>query len=93
MSKRDPVLTRAFEQVGSSRSLARRLGISPQAISQWGRVPPLRVLDVEGSAEAGVDAPANTSAPATTQPGSRAFITSLSNNYVTPALRIAKGPE
>lgn len=47
MSSRDPSLVRAIEAVGSSQELARKLGITPQALSQWLRVPPLRVLDVE----------------------------------------------
>jgi DNA-binding transcriptional regulator YdaS (Cro superfamily) len=38
-----------FETPGAKSHLARELGIEVQAISQWtvGRVPPLRVLDVE----------------------------------------------
>ncbi|WP_313078403.1 transcriptional regulator [Agrobacterium pusense] len=34
---------------GSSKELARRVGVSPQAVSQWDTVPPLRVLKVEKS--------------------------------------------
>lgn len=41
-------LTRAKEAVGGNTALARLLGgITPQAISQWRRVPVNRVLDVE----------------------------------------------
>lgn len=40
-------LTKAIEKAGSSRALAEALGVTPQALSQWERVPPLRVLDVE----------------------------------------------
>jgi DNA-binding transcriptional regulator YdaS (Cro superfamily) len=44
---RDPALKRAIESLGTAEALARKLFIKPQAISQWERVPPLRVLDVE----------------------------------------------
>lgn len=37
----------ALEKVGGAQRLADRLGISRQAVEQWRRVPPLRVLDVE----------------------------------------------
>ena len=40
-------LEKAIEAAGNAASLARRLGINPQAISQWDKVPPLRVLEVE----------------------------------------------
>lgn len=40
-------LERAKQAVGGQAALAHRLGIKPQAISQWDQVPPLRVLDVE----------------------------------------------
>lgn len=40
-------LTQAIENIGSSTALAKKLGIKPQAISQWRRVPALRVLEVE----------------------------------------------
>lgn len=40
-------LERAKQAVGGQAALAYRLGIKPQAISQWDQVPPLRVLDVE----------------------------------------------
>lgn len=39
-------LERAIEAAGSPAELARRLGITAQAISQWRRVPPGRALDV-----------------------------------------------
>lgn len=44
---RDPALTRAITAAGSSLALSSRLGVSPQALSQWRRVPALRVLAVE----------------------------------------------
>lgn len=40
-------LERAKEAVGGQAELAKRLGVSAQAISQWDEVPPLRVLAVE----------------------------------------------
>ena len=39
-------LQRAIKLVGSAE-LARRIGVSRQAVDQWKEVPPLRVLDVE----------------------------------------------
>ena len=47
MEVRDPILSHAIKSVGASGDLAAQIGISPQALSQWKRVPPLRVLDVE----------------------------------------------
>ncbi|XYD07449.1 Cro/CI family transcriptional regulator [Methylobacterium sp. NMS12] len=47
MADRDPSLQRAFKSRGDAIRVARALGISPQAVSQWRRIPPLRVLDVE----------------------------------------------
>ena len=54
MAENDPTLERAKQAleraiiaVGTAQELATRLGITPQALSQWDRVPPLRVLDVE----------------------------------------------
>jgi hypothetical protein len=43
----DKALEKAIANVGSSKALAEALGVSAQAVSQWDRVPPLRVLDVE----------------------------------------------
>ena len=43
----DEALSQAIEKAGGAVALARRLGITSQAISQWRRVPPLRVLEVE----------------------------------------------
>jgi DNA-binding transcriptional regulator YdaS (Cro superfamily) len=45
--KRDRALERAIEKLGSSARLAARIGITEQAISQWRRVPYLRVLEIE----------------------------------------------
>lgn len=47
MEIRDASLIFAIERAGSSVRLACLIGVSPQALSQWKRVPPLRVLDVE----------------------------------------------
>lgn len=40
-------LERAIEKAGSPAALARHLGITAQALSQWKQVPMLRVLQVE----------------------------------------------
>ena len=40
-------LERAKERVGGQAALAKLIGVTAQAISQWEEVPPLRVLDVE----------------------------------------------
>lgn len=40
-------LDRAIKKTGTAKELAVQLGITPQALSQWDEVPPLRVLDVE----------------------------------------------
>ena len=45
MSKR--ALNRAKKAVGSQSKLARLLGITRQAVDQWKKVPPLKVLAVE----------------------------------------------
>lgn len=37
----------AIEIVGGPAALARAIGVSPQAISQWKRAPIRRVLDIE----------------------------------------------
>jgi DNA-binding transcriptional regulator YdaS (Cro superfamily) len=42
-------LARAVKQAGGARALGRALGISSQAVSQWERVPPERVLAVEAA--------------------------------------------
>jgi DNA-binding transcriptional regulator YdaS (Cro superfamily) len=42
----------AVDRAGGQSSLARELGIRPQAVQKWcasGRVPPLRVLAVEAA--------------------------------------------
>ncbi len=38
---------KAIEAVGSGKELARRVGVSPQAVSLWKEVPVTRVLAVE----------------------------------------------
>ena len=47
MAERSKALERAIEAAGGLAGLAGPLGITPQAVSQWDEVPPLRVLDVE----------------------------------------------
>jgi DNA-binding transcriptional regulator YdaS (Cro superfamily) len=44
---RDPALSKAIEAVGNKSVLARHLGLTPQAIDQWRKVPAERVLQVE----------------------------------------------
>jgi DNA-binding transcriptional regulator YdaS (Cro superfamily) len=43
----DKGLHRAVEQAGSLRKLAKKIGVSHQAISQWRSVPAHRLLAVE----------------------------------------------
>ncbi len=45
--QRDAALQKAIDAAGAGKVLARRVGVTPQALSQWRRVPPRRVLDVE----------------------------------------------
>ena len=47
MVKRKGALGRAIEAAGGSSRLAGKIGVSKQAVCQWGEVPPLRVLAVE----------------------------------------------
>lgn len=47
MATREDALSRSIDIAGGVRALARTLGISPQAISQWSRVPAERVLAIE----------------------------------------------
>jgi DNA-binding transcriptional regulator YdaS (Cro superfamily) len=47
MSDPTEALERAIQAAGGVGHLAARLGITAQAISQWRKVPALRVLDVE----------------------------------------------
>jgi DNA-binding transcriptional regulator YdaS (Cro superfamily) len=47
MKKRDRALERAIAKLGTAAALAARIGITEQAISQWRRVPHLRVLEIE----------------------------------------------
>lgn len=46
MTDKSP-LDRAKERVGGQAELAKLIGVTAQAVSQWDAVPPLRVLDVE----------------------------------------------
>lgn len=45
--KKDSALKRAIRVAGTGDKLAAGLGVTPQALSQWRKVPPLRVLEVE----------------------------------------------
>ena len=47
MNNRADALGRAIDAVGGVGELASLLGISAQAVSQWDKVPPLRVIQVE----------------------------------------------
>ena len=40
-------LERAIELAGGQTALAKAIGVTTQAVSQWIEVPPLRVLQVE----------------------------------------------
>ena len=44
---RSEVLDRAIKKAGGVNALAKDLNVTPQAISQWDEVPPLKVLAVE----------------------------------------------
>jgi DNA-binding transcriptional regulator YdaS (Cro superfamily) len=44
-------LQRAKEAAGSAAKLARAIGVTPQALSQWDECPPMRVLAVEAAAK------------------------------------------
>ena len=44
---RDPALERAITEAGGTAALARTINVTPQAISQWDRVPAERALAVE----------------------------------------------
>lgn len=46
-SMSDEALSRAVKAAGNRTELAKLLSISPAAVYQWDRVPPLRVLEVE----------------------------------------------
>lgn len=47
MIEKDEALKRALKAVGGGDKLAAKLEISPQAISQWERIPLKRVFEVE----------------------------------------------
>jgi len=49
--QRDDGVIAAIEAVGSISELSRRLGISAQSISDWKRVPSVRVLQIEQIAD------------------------------------------
>jgi DNA-binding transcriptional regulator YdaS (Cro superfamily) len=45
----EPNLKQAIELVGGVAALARRVGVTSQAVSQWTRAPAKRVLGIEGA--------------------------------------------
>lgn len=47
MKKRPKIIQRAIEGAGSLSALARGLGITPQSINGWRRIPSDRVLEIE----------------------------------------------
>lgn len=47
MSDPREALSRAIAAVGGQAPLAKAVGVTAQAVSQWEEVPPLRVLAVE----------------------------------------------
>lgn len=47
MSDPREALERAMKAVGGQAALAKEIGVTAQAVSQWEEVPPLRVLAVE----------------------------------------------
>jgi len=46
-ARHDPALKRAIIQAGGAQRLAKALGVTVQAISQWKVAPVLRVLGIE----------------------------------------------
>jgi DNA-binding transcriptional regulator YdaS (Cro superfamily) len=46
MADKDPGKQKAIKACGKSAELANRLGITPQAVSGWDKVPAERVLEV-----------------------------------------------
>lgn len=47
MRERDPIISKVLASAGTQQELAQRIGVTPSALSQWDRVPHLRVLTVE----------------------------------------------
>jgi DNA-binding transcriptional regulator YdaS (Cro superfamily) len=43
----DKALETAILALGTAQKFAEKVGVTPQAVSQWRQVPPLRVLKVE----------------------------------------------
>jgi hypothetical protein len=43
----DPALLRALQNAGGATAIARALGITPQAVGQWRKVPAERVIELE----------------------------------------------
>ncbi|MGV3651815.1 MAG: transcriptional regulator [Devosia sp.] len=46
-SNMSAALARAIEMMGGASATARALGVTPQAVAQWRRCPPARVLRLE----------------------------------------------
>jgi DNA-binding transcriptional regulator YdaS (Cro superfamily) len=47
MNDKSSALELAVANVGGQAEFARLIGVTAQAVSQWNKVPPLRVLEVE----------------------------------------------
>lgn len=47
MDDKSDALRRAVAAAGGQAEFARLIGVTAQAVSQWDKVPPLRVLEVE----------------------------------------------
>lgn len=47
MDDTETALDRAVRLSGGQATFARLIGVTAQAVSQWDKVPPLRVLEVE----------------------------------------------
>ncbi len=47
MRERDPIIARVFSATRTAQDLAKQIGVTPSALSQWDKVPHLRVLEVE----------------------------------------------
>jgi len=52
---KDPSLIDAIHAAGGNNALARAIGVTPSAVSQWDRVPAERVLQVERATGGKVD--------------------------------------
>ncbi len=50
--RRNRLLARALDQVGGLAALAKRLGVSRQAIQKWDAIPPTRLTQIKRIADA-----------------------------------------